>query len=265
VNVTYHIDADRMVYATYSKGFRPGGVNRRGTFPPYRADYLKNYEVGWKTSWLDNRLRVNGAAFVENWDDFQFAFLGANGLTNITNGAGARIRGLEADATWAVSRSFAMTGALSVLSSKLTANFCKQLDDNGLPLSPCPAEAFAPSGSELPITPKFKANVTARYNMPVGRYDGHLQGSVVYQGKSKSELVPAENALVGEQNAYTLVNVSASIDNGSYSFELFVNNLFDKRGDLYKYTECKILLCGVENYDVVTPPRLVGLKFEQTF
>ena len=46
VNLAYKFDEDRMVYATYSEGFRPGGVNRRGTFPPYEADYLTNYEAG---------------------------------------------------------------------------------------------------------------------------------------------------------------------------------------------------------------------------
>ena len=48
LNLTYKFDPDRMIYATYSKGFRPGGVNRNGggTIPPYQPDYLKNYEVG---------------------------------------------------------------------------------------------------------------------------------------------------------------------------------------------------------------------------
>ena len=82
---------------TYSKGFRPGGVNRRGTFPPYNSDFLKNYELGWKTSWINNRLRFNGALFWEDWDDFQFSYLGVNGLTNVTNAGGARIKGIEAD------------------------------------------------------------------------------------------------------------------------------------------------------------------------
>jgi iron complex outermembrane receptor protein len=56
---------DKLVYVTYSEGFRPGGINRRGTLPPYQADYLKNYEFGWKTSWAENRIRWNGAVFME--------------------------------------------------------------------------------------------------------------------------------------------------------------------------------------------------------
>ena len=84
VNVSYRFDDSRMVYFTWSKGFRPGGVNRRGTFPPYKADFLTNYELGWKTAWASDRVRLNGAFFWEDWKDFQFSFLGENGLTNVT-------------------------------------------------------------------------------------------------------------------------------------------------------------------------------------
>ena len=54
VNVTYKFDADALLYATYSKGFRPGGVNRtnQAGIGPYQPDYLINYEIGWKTQWL---------------------------------------------------------------------------------------------------------------------------------------------------------------------------------------------------------------------
>src|SRR5947207_5829015 len=42
-----------------SKGFRPGGVNRTAQpgVPPYAADFLKNYEIGWKTQLFDHHLR----------------------------------------------------------------------------------------------------------------------------------------------------------------------------------------------------------------
>ncbi len=62
-NLTYTFDESRLLYVTYSEGFRPGGINRKGTLPPYKADFLKNYEVGWKTSWANNRVRFNGAIF----------------------------------------------------------------------------------------------------------------------------------------------------------------------------------------------------------
>ncbi|WP_281277598.1 TonB-dependent receptor domain-containing protein [Hankyongella ginsenosidimutans] len=96
MNATYKLDPDKLVYFTWSRGFRPGGINRRGGVP-YDADFLVNYEVGFKTSWLDRRVRWNGAFYWSNWKDFQFPFLGQNGLTVITNAGNARIRGFETD------------------------------------------------------------------------------------------------------------------------------------------------------------------------
>ena len=88
LNAQYKPIEDVMLYATWSRGFRPGGINRRGTLPPYGADFINNYELGLKTSWLDNRLTFNAAIYQLDWDNIQLSFLGANGLTEIRN-AGA--------------------------------------------------------------------------------------------------------------------------------------------------------------------------------
>ena len=68
-----------------------------------------NYEFGWKTEWLDHHLRWNGAVFQENWKDFQFAMLGANGLTEIKNANQARIRGFESNLGWAATYNLTIT------------------------------------------------------------------------------------------------------------------------------------------------------------
>ncbi len=81
LSLKYQIDDDRMVYATWSTGFRPGGINRRGTIPPYSPDKLTNYELGWKTAWYNGQLTFNGDVFWEDWNKFQFSFLGLNSFT----------------------------------------------------------------------------------------------------------------------------------------------------------------------------------------
>src|SRR6202012_502083 len=70
---TYKFDESKMIYPSYSEGFRPGGIKRRGTLPPYQADFLDNYEVGWKSDWLDKRLRWNGAVVGGKGKEFQVA------------------------------------------------------------------------------------------------------------------------------------------------------------------------------------------------
>jgi iron complex outermembrane recepter protein len=272
VNLTYRFDDDHMVYATFSKGFRPGGVNRRGTFPPYDADFLKNYEIGWKTTWLDNRVRFNGALFMLDWDDFQFAFTGENGLTNITNAGGARITGIETDVDWAVTDQLLVSAAVSYLNAELTEDFCEFLDaaGNQLPLSECFTEdpvfsvRGAPDGTELPVVPKYKGNVTGRYRFNIGAYDAHVQASFVYQDDTRSALVPFDEQVLGTNDAYGLADFSAGLGTDRFNVQLFVNNAFDKRADISRFAQCREEVCTTP-YIVTNQPRTIGVKFGQKF
>ena len=71
-------------------------------------------------------------------------------------------------------------GSVTFLDSKLTKDFCENLDTTGLPLPPdqCDPLSFAPSGTELPVAPNFKGNVIARYNFPLGSFEAHLHGAL---------------------------------------------------------------------------------------
>ena len=89
VNLTYNLSDDKMIYATWSEGYRPGGINRRAGADDYVSDFLTNWELGWKTVLLDNSLQFNGAFFFEEWDDFQVSFVGANAITQVANGPSA--------------------------------------------------------------------------------------------------------------------------------------------------------------------------------
>ena len=274
-----------MVYATYSEGFRPGGINRRGTIPPYKPDFLTNYEVGWKTSWFSDRLRFNGAAFHQVWEDFQYSILGPNGLTEVTNSAGAEIDGVEMDVNWAVTQGLGVSAGMALINAELTKPYCAKLLDvdgpdgaNGIVVStdPCPffdedagAIAFeaaaAPKGTKLPVTPDFKANLTGRYKFGLASLDAHVQGSLVYVGDRESDLRTAENAIVGRLPSYTLTNFAVGVGNNGWEVELFVNNAFDEYAEFSRYAECAEAKCGPQTYSVVAPPRTIGLKFSQEF
>lgn len=277
VTATWKFDSQRLLYATYSKGFRPGGVNRVGVTNSYEADTLKNYEIGWKTSWLGNTLRFNGAFFQEDWTNFQFSFLGPNSVTIIRNAGGARIRGLETSIDWAATTALTFGGGFSLMDPKLTVPFCKYPDQGGgvqtaacidYSQSPPKSNDFgAPSGQELPTTPKFKANLTARYGFAVGdAWDGHVQATAVYQESVQPDLRTYERSIIGKQPGYTLVDMNIGAEKGPYSLELFVNNVFDRRAEIFRYAECAEGTCGVQAvYHGIYKPRLVGLKFAQKF
>ena len=141
LGLSYKFSDTALVYGTYAEGFRPGGINRRGSLPPYLPDFLDSIEVGWKTTWADNRVRFNGAVFFQTWNDFQYSLLGANGLTEITNAAEAEIRGIEADIVWAPTDQLSLSAAVSFLDSELTKPYCGYVDPSTLQpvaVDPCP-------------------------------------------------------------------------------------------------------------------------------
>jgi outer membrane receptor protein involved in Fe transport len=262
-----------MVYATWSTGFRPGGVNRRGTIPPYQPDRLTNYEIGAKTSWFDNTLHVNAAAYIEDWNRFQFSFLGLNSFTEIHNAGNARIYGAEADVVWQPFDGFTLNGAASYNDAHLTSDYCGPVGVTVCPgpLDPDPPDA--PRGTALPTTPKFKTNWTARYEFPVAdSWVGHVQGGVVYQGSSWPDLrvqatnpvtgvkVPVRGAL-GLQRAFTTADFTLGVENDHYALELSVQNAFDERADLYRFALCITQVCGAEPYIGINTPRTIGLRF----
>jgi outer membrane receptor protein involved in Fe transport len=273
VTLTYKLDDKKLVYATYSKGFRPGGINRRSTLPPYHADYLKNYEAGWKTTWLDNSFRWNGAVFMEDWTNFQFSILGANGLTEIKNANQARIKGVESDITWVPVHGLTINASAAYTDAKLTANYCGVVDKtSGLPVTDCgpsnktyPDPPQAPDGTALPITPKFKANLTARYDFSWGDWDSYVQGSIVGQTSNWTDLRIVERGIIGKQKGYQTTDISTGMSKDGLSLSLYMKNVFDRRASLNRYAECAETVCGTQYYIVPNQPRTVGIRLGKTF
>ncbi len=271
---TYKFDDKRLIYATFSKGFRPGGPNTIG--PQYQSDTLENYEVGWKTSWFGNRLRVNGAIFQEDWKDFQFSFPSVNGITVTRNAGGARIRGIETSIDWAATNALTVGGGFSLLNPILTVPYCAYPNQSGgiqrgscndySGGSPVPMPYGAPTGQQLPNTAKFKGNLTGRYNLSWGEWRPYIQSSLVYQSTMWADLRTEQREALGQQPAFALVDASIGAEKDGIGVELFVNNVFDRVAENYRYAECAATACApLAVYRNLYKPRLVGVKFSQKF
>ena len=299
-NLTYKIDDDRLIYGTWSKGFRPGGTNRRGTLPPYLSDFLTNYEFGWKTSWLDHRLSWNGAVFREDWKEFQFSVLGANGLTEIRNAPQARINGFETEVNWAATYNLKLSGGLSYYDAKLTKDYCGFTPlGSDVPVTVCPAGTInpqtglavpgpqAPAGTRLPLTPKWKGNLTARYSFDWANFDGYAQAAFVGVGRRLSDLQVAYGqdpvdghytispaAIKGDLPGYGTLDLSAGIKRNGWGLDAYVSNVLDRHAALTRYVQCVETICGNPDHAVNVPPdiytipnqpRTYGLRFTQDF
>ncbi|RST30035.1 TonB-dependent receptor [Sphingomonas ginkgonis] len=257
-----------MFYATWSRGFRPGGINRRATIAPYDPDYLNNWELGWKATLLGGRLRWNGAVYHQIWRKFQYAFLGANSFTEIHNGSDARINGVETDLNY-VFGGLSLSGSAAYTDAKTRQNICSIDGDNALCNGLAADFIAAPKGTRLPVTPKVKATATARYAWNVGpAAKAHVQGSVSYKSSAAANLRTAiqlvgtgeivdPNSYMGRIRAATVFDAFAGVDWDRLSLEGFVTNLFDKREELSRTVACS----SCERVLVVPGrPRTIGIR-----
>jgi len=159
--------------------------------------------------------------------------------------------------------------------------FCYDVDpSSGQPLPPssCPNYDAVPSGTQLPIVPKFKGDATVRYTFPLGTADlsGYGQAAYSYTSSTSSTLAPYQNNLIGNIPAYGLLDVMLGVNRGNFTAELFASNALDKRAQTYRFAECTIVegvqtfipgqtVCGYKPLATIATPRTIGIRFSQSF
>jgi iron complex outermembrane recepter protein len=265
VTLTYQIDPDVMVYGTYSTGFRPGGNNRLAGVSPYNSDRLTNLEAGWKTDWFNHRFRANGAVFYERWSDMQLSVFGTSGITSIVNAANAGVKGIESELSWLPVDNLTLSGSGTYVDARTTQAYCNPDPTTQVVTHNC-ADPNAPTGTALPVTPKLKLNGTARYKFDIGDYQSFVQGVVIHQSSSTSNLTISYNELTGNLPHFTTFDFSAGTGMKNWHVEAYIENAFDKRGELARVTQCTSADTCFADYRVFAiKPMNFGVKFGQKF
>ncbi len=257
LNLTWKPSEDLLTYATWSRGFRPGGINRRASVGAYATDFLTNYELGIKSTLAGGLVRLNAAIYQQEWKRFQFSFLGANSFTEIHNGPNARIRGIEADINIRPTAGLTITAAASYTDAKTRNNLCA-IDDPTYTCTDPGNSISAPAGTRLPVTPRFNGNTTVRYAFPVGSGEAHLQSVIAHRSSATADIRVAEAGQLGRIAGSTTVDFAAGYDFGNFSLELFLENAFDERAQLARYSNCG--QCNTRVQVLVNRPQTIGLR-----
>lgn len=258
--LTYHWSPQVMLYGTYSEGFRPGGFNRGGgiesvnpDFPnvetTYETDDVVNIEFGWKTLLLDNTLRFNGNIYHIDWTDMQVSRFDPQNvsiLTFIENAADSRIFGVETDVSWRATDNLTLFGAVSYNDTELTSTDALAIE-------------LAPEGSKLPLVPDWQLSLRGRYETSVASEwadYAHIRGGLQYASSSFSSLVAEERV---KQDSYAIGDIAAGLTRGNWSAELYINNIWDERADLF--------INNQDNLDRITTnrPRTIGVRATYRF
>ncbi len=258
-NLTFKPVDDVLIYGTVSRGFRPGGINRRATVPAYAPDFINNFELGWKTSPVQG-LRLNGAVYYQKWKSFQYSFLGENSFTQIQNGPDANIKGVEIDMNYNTGNGFTLSAAAAYTDAKTNGILCAGATDT---TPDCSASSVsAPKDTRLPITSKFKGSMTGRYEFDAIGGKAHMQAGVSHQSSASSDIRVANAAIIGRLKAFTTADLAVGIEFDRINFELFADNVFDERGQLSRFVNCG--QCTRTNI-VPSQPQTIGFRIGGKF
>jgi iron complex outermembrane recepter protein len=263
LNAAYKIDNSNLVYATWSQGFRRGGVN---ALPPaetavgyvtnpallkVQPDKADNYEVGAKGT-LQNRFRYAAAIYDIQWHDIQESAaltpLSLPGVLNVGNGYS---RGVELELSGNITEHLAANLGYTYDETKLTSFF--PLAAIGLTVPPPPV------GSQLPGTPKNSLALGLEYghvklaDAEMGfAINGHYQGPVI----------PSISATVPTVGGYTTVDARMRFTVTHWAASLYIDNLTNVLG-VSSYSDP--FYFGSRYSALVSRPRTVGVTLGYSF
>ena len=254
-------DDDTLVYATVSRGYKPGGTTPAAD--DYESETVTNYELGWKADLLGRRLTTSISAYYMEYDNFQRTYnpdpTAGNPTLQITNNVdGSTIQGIEAQLAgqaggfnWDVSFAYS-DGKYGSLLLTLPVGVI-----NGV--LPTTASVFNLKGQPIDYLPDLTWNAGLSYHgWRVG--DGSLVPSVrvTHQDEYYTAFYQYDYNLTP---AKTLVDASLAYDaDDKWRAELYARNLADK-----EYISRAQGGTDARGSYLLGNPRQIGLKLNYRF
>jgi iron complex outermembrane recepter protein len=264
--VDYHVTDDVLTYFSVATGFKSGGFN--GSFlssdpaqidvqlQPIKPENVTAYELGMKSSWLDNRLIFNLSAFYNDYRNLQVFILapvpGTNLATNIlANARNAHMMGMDVEVNATPIDNLRLTAQLGLLQAKVDSSEVIGGDD----LNP-----ILDHGKQLPLAPHVTASTLVDYKIPFEDGNFDLQFSANYKSHQNFDLL---NTPILTQRAYWLENarVSYTFDEDRWEVAAFARNL---SGQKYFLDAFDLSFLGLYQ-GILGQPRTYGAEVNYRF
>jgi iron complex outermembrane recepter protein len=275
---TYAVTADANVYARVATGFRASSI-----FPASDFGYLTyakpetttSYETGIKADLFDRRARISADVFHYDVKDQQLSAVGGNSnVTQLVSAKKVTGQGFEVNLDAYVLPTLLLTFNGSVNFTKIKdANLAVATCGNFPPASaggpaipictvtdpagPTPGSALV-NGNPLPQAPKYVANVTARYGIPVaggGEYFVYTDWS--YRSKVNFFLYESKE-FTGKAMTIGGLRAGYDWDGGKYEVAAFARNITNQ-----------IRVTGgidfINRTGFINDPRTFGVQFKASF
>jgi iron complex outermembrane receptor protein len=281
--IDYDVTPTNMVYGSFTRGYKPGGINSSNTSngravlatPTFSPETNTAFEVGAKNTFFDNALRANVAAFFYDYKNLQYIaddpLEFAGGVENIPS---THIWGGEAELAYTgLQQRFHATSSVSLESGAIQGTYYA-LDSTiqqqliasvpacqygGVFYNPAcfKAEEAAQRnvGGKLPAQlPNVLASVALSYDLPVPTGVLTPRIEYIYRGTLQQRIFNQPG--VDSVPSYSLVNLNLEYipTDSNLSVQFSVTNLLDKAGVNSRYTDPYGTFTTSQQY---TPPRQV--------
>jgi iron complex outermembrane receptor protein len=224
--VDFHLTQDQLAYASYNRGVKGGGfsaplfpftINDLSTLT-FRPETLTSTEVGYKSEWLDHKLRFNAAAYYYDYKNYQ-ALIYTLGLEQLIVNADARHKGAEAEVEFSPTSSW-LFGAGAAYVDALVVNVAGRC---------CSSTTGEPIYGDYtpPNAPRWTMNAMARYTMPIGQNTLSLQADGNYMTSFWFNLSDVPDVQQDGFGIYNLRTVYTTMS-GKLQVGLSVENVADK-------------------------------------
>lgn len=219
-SLAYAWNNELMTYFTVAKGWRPGGFGLPNllNITSYDEESLWNFELGFKSSFFQNRLIVNGAGYYIDYDQQQFFLLTSNAgggpVQLLVNGDKSEILGLDIEIIAKPTERLDLIAGFGIVDH--------ELESIG-PEITTPFPGTTP-GNKLPNTADHSVNFSAQYVVPLEN-NINLISRVDFSRLGKTYWT-LDNVLTEEP--YNLVNLRLGIERDRWKITGFVNNIFDE-------------------------------------
>jgi iron complex outermembrane recepter protein len=255
INIAYDWNDELMTYATYSEGFKSGGVQQRiagpvGFAPTYDPEFVESYEVGFKYNNEAGSFTLNVSAFYVDYTDIQLETIDPNGgiAPQLQNSGIGEVKGFEVEMRTSPLDTWFVEASLGYLDTEITEADATQVGG--------PA-----TGDRFPLVSKWSGAVAVIKEIGLGN-NGSLTPRVDYSYRTKVLFSPDNNPR-NVQQSYGLMNASIgwrSADD-KYSLDLRVDNIFDK----YYLNYSDQSPSSATQLDLVARERQWGLMAEYRF
>jgi iron complex outermembrane recepter protein len=260
-----------VAYVNVGTSYRPGGVTvaaaNLGNLTEYNEEDSWSLEVGLKSKWLDNRLRLNAAVFHQDYSDYigrvSRVKINTGASASITTNGDATVQGIELDGEYLLSENWHLAGSLSYNEAEYKDG--AQIPCNGPTIVSGEVAALCDVGGlELGTQPRFSASISSNYSVPFDLFEGYVSGLYKFTGRRTD--VDAASGDLGGYGTMDL-HLGARDYDGQWDISVFARNLFDKDATESIQPELRTL-SGLDNGYLKANqimPRLIGVSATYNF